>query len=132
MRFLHGFLVFSAIMGLAGTASATSEFTPLVGTWDRSALSCTPISMCNMPRTLLIEQVKSDGQLVAKYFGVHFRIGGWGRASLEGEKLQVLVTLEDGGTLQLRLNKQGNELEGFAETYDDWYEAVVSFKRVTP
>ena len=123
MRFLYGCIVFSTLIGLASTAIAASSYTTLVGKWNYRGRDCTPC-------TLQIEQVKDDGEIVARYFARKSWVTGWGRASIERERLWVRITLENGSKLNLRLSKKGGELKGFFETYSGSREDVVSFKLV--
>ena len=124
MRFLYGWAVLTTIMVLAVGATAESGYTTLVGTWKRFGSGCTPC-------ILEIEQIKNDGEVVAKYFGLNSWVEGWGRASMKHEKIEVNITLAGGGRLDLRLNKKGNELEGFAVPYSEpGAVGTGSFKRV--
>ena len=125
MRSRYGLVMLGVILGLICSAIAEPGYTQLIGTWNRYGTGCTPC-------ILKIEEVKRDGQLVAKYFGKSSWVEGWGRASMRKEKIAVDVTLAGGGKLQLELTKNAKMLAGFAvPSNEDAGSSSASFSRVT-
>jgi hypothetical protein len=57
-------------------------------------------------------------------------VESWGEAKRDGERIDVHLVMSGGSTVDLTLSKDGEFLQGFAESYTDGRRGNVNMKRV--
>jgi hypothetical protein len=59
-------------------------------------------------------------------------VESWGEAKRDGEKIDVRLVMAGGSTFDLTLSKDGEFLQGYAESYARDRRGLANLKRVKP
>jgi hypothetical protein len=119
-----GLLIGCLLVGLVWSASAQQKYSELIGDWHGTGVAgCAPCQVS-------IQGVQDDGKLILKSSIAGDYVESWGEAKHDGDRIDVHLVMSGGSTFDLRLSKNGEYLQGFAESYTGQSTGGVSLKRV--
>ena len=124
MHVRSGLLIGSLLVGLVWSASAEQNYAALIGDWRGTGVpGCSPCQVS-------IQGVPENGQLILRSSMAGVYVESWGTAKRDGKSIVVHIILSGASTLDLKLSKNGEFLQGFAESYTRERRGSVSLHRV--
>jgi hypothetical protein len=120
----YGLMIGCLLVGFVWSASAQQQYSELIGDWHgRGVPGCSP---CQVN----IQSVQEDGKLILKSSIAGDYVESWGEAKRDGDRIDVHLVMSGGSTFDLTLSKNGEYLQGTAESYTGQSTGGVSLKRV--
>ena len=120
----YGLMIGCLLVGLVWSASAQQQYSELIGDWHGTGVfGCSPCQVS-------IQGVQDDGTLILKSSIAGDPVQSWGEAKRDGDRIDVRLVMSGGSTFDLRLSKNGEYLQGTAESYTSDRTGTVNMKRV--
>ena len=124
MHVRYGLLIGCLLVGFVWSANAQQKYSELIGDWHGTGVSgCSPCQVS-------IQGVQEDGKLILKSSIAGDPVESWGEAKHDGDRIDVHLVMSGGSTFDLTLSKNGEYLQGTAESYTRERTGTVNMKRV--
>ena len=122
----YGLIIGCLLVGFVWSASAEQQYSDLIGDWLGTGVpGCSPCQVS-------IQGVRDDGTLILRSTMAGDYVESWGEAKRNGDRIDVHVVMAGGSTFDLTLSKDGEFLQGFAESYSRDRRGLANLKRVKP
>jgi hypothetical protein len=124
MHVRYGLMIGCLLVGFVWSASAQQKYSDLIGDWLATGVpGCSPCQVS-------IQGVKDDGTLIVRSTMAGDYVESWGEAKRDGERIGIHLVMAGGSTFDLTLSKDGEFLQGFAESYSRDRRGMANLKRV--
>ena len=124
MHVRYGLMIGCLLVGFVWSANAQQKYSELIGDWHGTGVfGCSPCQVS-------IQGVQEDGKLILKSSIAGDPVESWGEAKHDGDRIDVRLVMSGGSTFDLRLSKNGEYLQGTAESYTGDRRGTANLRRV--